>query len=366
MATLGTPFSERLGLRYPIFGLSHSVDVTVALAEAGGYPVYSMARETPDESRARIAEIKARIGGRPFAVDLLLPSKVGDQTDRAAAEKNLPEAHRAFVAALRAKYKVPAATKPNFFSSQIRSRQLFEAQIAAALDSGAHGFAAAVGLPPEAIAAAKRAGMMTFSLVGAPKHARAALDAGIDVLVAQGYDAGGHTGLIGTLTLVPQIVEAARGKAPVLAAGGIGHGSQIAASFALGAEGAWLGTAWLASREHALDEPLLKRLLAAGSADTVITRSHSGKPARVVRSEWSDAWEAPDAPKPLAMPYQQVLIGELLAAIEEHGVAPLRYEAAGQSIAWFNDVRSVAEIVERLVGETVTALADLRRVSSGS
>jgi NAD(P)H-dependent flavin oxidoreductase YrpB (nitropropane dioxygenase family) len=158
--------------------------------------------------------------------------------------------------------------------------------------------------------------------------------------------------------LVPQVVEVA-GSVPVLAAGGIGCGRQIAASFALGAQGAWLGTAWLTAREYGTSPVLLRKLLAARSEDTVLTRAHSGKPCRVLRSAWSEEWAAKDAPEALPMPYQQVLTGELLAAIEEHEIEPLVYEAAGQSIAWFNELTSVKDIVARLTRETEAALDEM-------
>jgi NAD(P)H-dependent flavin oxidoreductase YrpB (nitropropane dioxygenase family) len=131
----------------------------------------------------------------------------------------------------------------------------------------------------------------------------------------------------------------------------------------MGAQGVWLGTAWLATREYDTPPLLLKKLLAAKSEDTVITRAHSGKPCRVLRSAWSDEWSAKGAPEPLPMPYQHALAGELLAAIEEHQVEPLVYEAAGQSVAWFNELTSVREVVERLCAEARAALEQLRRRS---
>ena len=177
--------------------------------------------------------------------------------------------------------------------------------------------------------------------------------------MAQGYDAGGHTGNIGSFTLVPQIVAVAEGR-PVIAAGGIGCGAQVAASLALGAQGAWLGTLWLGTREHELPAALSAKLIAAGSDDTVITRAHSGKPCRVVRSAFSDAWDEPGAPEPLAMPYQQALTGSLLAAVEEHEIAPLLYEAAGQSVAWLKQVQPVQAVMDRLLHETRQALQAMR------
>lgn len=356
-----TPVCDLLGIETPIFGFAHSIEVTVAIAKAGGFPVFGAARDTPEQIAADLTEIRRRIGDRPFGVDLMYPKLAGQEADMASAKAQLPPEHRAFVAQLRDKYQVPPATHGNFFSSQVRNQAFFDAQTEAVLASDVNAVATAVGLPRAVLEAAKSRGKVTFSLVGARRHAQAACEAGVDVLVAQGYDAGGHTGPIGTFTLLPQIIEAAGGR-PVLAAGGVGCGRQVAASLAMGADGVWLGTAWLTTREYATPPELLKRLLAAASEDTVITRAHSGKPCRVVRSAWSDEWQTPQAPEPLPMPYQQVLTGELLAAIEEHQVAPLVYEAAGQSIAWFNELTTVAEVMQRLDEETTAALADLARL----
>lgn len=355
---LDTAMCHQLGIRYPLFGFSHSLDVTVALADAGGFPVYGATRDMPEQIVRKLAQLRERIGDGRFGVDLLLPAAVGSETDRAAVFAGLPAEHRKFIDYLRAKYDVPPATRTTFFSSQIRSQQLFAEQTDAVLGSSADAFAAGIGCPTTVIERARQAGMLTISLVGSVKHARTAKAAGVNLIVAQGSDAGGHTGPIGTYSLVPQVVDAV-GDTPVLAAGGVGHGRHIAAAFALGAQGVWLGTAWLTSREHALNEMLLRKVLAARAEDTVMSRSHSGKPARLIRSAWTDEWDAPTAPKPLGMPLQQVLTGELLAAIEEHGVEALVYEGAGQGVGWFNELNSVAEIVERLVSETRVAINEM-------
>lgn len=359
MSPLSTPLCKRLGIDVPVFGFSHSLDVTVALAEAGGFPVFGAARESPDKIAEDIALIRKRIGSKPFGVDLMYPKLAGDEPSREEARKKLSPAHLAFVEKLRAKYSIPAPTKPNFFVDRIRNQAFFSAQTEAVLDSRVDAVVTAVGLPKDVIRAAKARGKLAFALVGAARHAQAAREAGIDILVAQGYDAGGHTGPIGTYTLVPQVVEASGGL-PVLAAGGVGHGRQVAAAFGMGAQGVWLGTAWLATREYGAPPVLLKKILAARSEDTLITRAHSGKPCRVVRSSWSDEWDAEGAPKPLPMPYQHVLTGELLAAIEEHQVEPLVYEAAGQSVAWFNELTTVRAVVERLANETRAAFEEMR------
>ena len=358
---LTSPLAEKMGIRYPIFGLAHNVDVMVALGKAGGYPVFGAARSMPEEIAEEARIMKEELGDLPFGIDLMLPTSVGDETDRRASLAALPREHKEFICKIADKYNVPRATKPTFFSSQIRSQQLFEEQMAATLESQAHSFASAVGMPPEMIKRAKEHGKVTFSLVGAPSHAEKAKAAGVDVIVAQGYDAGGHTGPIGTFSLVPQVVDVA-GDIPVLAAGGVGHGRHIAASFALGAQGVWLGTAWLASREHALCDALLNKLLKADSLDTTISLSHSGKSCRLIKSAWSDEWDRSDAPAPLKMPYQQVLTADIIAGINEHEIEPLIYEATGQSIAWFNELKSVDEIMQRLVAESETALSNMNQL----
>jgi NAD(P)H-dependent flavin oxidoreductase YrpB (nitropropane dioxygenase family) len=160
------------------------------------------------------------------------------------------------------------------------------------------------------------------------------------------------------MSLVPQIVDMAEGI-PVLAAGGIANGRQVAASLALGAQGVWLGTVWLATEEHRLNKHILEKLLKAGSADTVLTRSHSGKTCRVLRTAWSEEWDAEDAPKPLKMPYQHVLIGDLLTGVMEHEIEPLMYEGAGQGVVWCDEVSTVGQVVERLMAEAREALTAL-------
>ncbi|CAG9175772.1 NAD(P)H-dependent flavin oxidoreductase [Cupriavidus pinatubonensis] len=357
--SLTNALCAQLGIRYPVFGLAHSIEVAAAISNAGGLGVYAAARDGPNELARKLADLRALCPDAPVGVDLLLPTALpGAATpqDLAAA---IPDGHRQFVDGLFDRFNVPPATEGNFFSQYVRSQALFEEQITAVVESRMDVFAAGVGTPAESLARVRRAGKTTFALVGAVKHARKAIAAGVDVLVAQGYDAGGHTGTVGTFTLVPQIIAAAQGR-PVLAAGGIGAGSQIAAALAMGAQGAWLGTVWLGSAEHRLPAALTDKLVAATSEDTVITRAHSGKPCRVVRSAFSEAWEAPDAPPPLDMPYQQALTGRLLAAVEQHEIAPLMYEAAGQSVAWVREVEPVAQIMDRLVRETRQSLGQLR------
>ncbi len=347
-----------MGVEKPIFGFSHSIAVTAAISRAGGLGVYGATHHQPDEILEISKHLRSLCGDRPFGLDLLLPQAVGDETDLDTVREGLPEEHKSFIRKLEEKYGVPAPTKPSFFADNVRSQTLFAAQVEAALASEADVFAAAVGVPASVIDRAKAAGKKTIALVGAPRHAAKALEAGVDVLVAQGHDAGAHTGKIGTFSLVPQIVDLA-GDTPVLAAGGVGSGRHLAAALALGAQGVWMGTAWLTTEEHAVDDIVLQKLLRAGSEDTLISRSYSGKTLRMIRTGWSDEFDAPDAPEPLKMPYQQALIGKFLAGVREARIEPLMWEAAGQSIAFFNEVSTVAQIVDRTMKQAEAAAAVL-------
>ena len=352
--TWRTPICERLGIAHPIFGFSHSVDVVVEIARAGGYPVLGLARELPHEIPDILRAVDDRMQGRPYGVDLMLPSQVPQRGDIDDVRAALPQPHLDFVAGLRERFAVRPPVKPSFFTSQVRSEELFESQIEQVLASNATGVATAIGLRQDLIARAKARGKTTFSLIGSYRHARKALAMGVDVLVAQGYDAGGHTGPVGTYSLVPQIVAVA-GDTPVLAAGGIGKGAQILAAMAMGAQGGWLGTLWMAAAENHTPPALLDRLVASGSEDTVITRAHSGKPCRVVRSAWIDAWLDPAAPDALPMPLQQALTGDVFASMHEHDDARLIYEAAGQSVFAIQGRSTVAQQMRELVSDMQAA-----------
>lgn len=360
---LRTPICERLGIRHPIFGFSHSVDVVVAIAEAGGFPVLGLARELPEEIATILADVQRRMGDLPYGIDLMLPSRVPQAASIDELRGALPGGHVDFVQGLRKRFGVKPPVKPSFFTTQVRSEALFNEQIEAVLASNCRGVATAIGLRADLIERAKARGKLTFSLVGSVRHARKALDMGVEVLVAQGYDAGGHTGPVGTLSLLPQVIAVA-GDRPVLAAGGIGIGEQVLGTIAMGAQGAWLGTLWMGARENHTPPALLRRLVESSSEDTLITRAHSGKPCRVVRSEWIDAWQQADAPAPLDMPLQQVLTGDVFASMHEHDDPRLIYEAAGQSVFAIEGETTVAEQMAGLVSGMERAWSRLERFAA--
>jgi NAD(P)H-dependent flavin oxidoreductase YrpB (nitropropane dioxygenase family) len=233
-------------------------------------------------------------------------------------------------------------------------------QVEVALGHPARLIANALGPPPaDVIARAHERGMLVAALAGKAGHARDHAEAGVDIVVAQGYEAGGHTGEIASMVLIPEIVDAVGAQVPVLAAGGIGCGRQIAAALALGAVGVWMGSAWLITQEYALTSaaPALRAaLLAATSSDTVRSRIYSGKPARLLRNRWTQAWAEPGAPDPLPMPLQNLLVSEAHRRLMHSGEPDLVPMPVGQIVGRMNEVRPVAEVIASLVRETEEAM----------
>lgn len=360
MGGVKTSFMRRVGVDAPIFGFSHCVEVTGAISNAGGMGVYGIAHEPPHRVKPTMAAVRALAGDRPIGADIMMPRNMPETGSLEEVQASLPAAHKRFVDGLFEKYGVPPATQKTFYNSILRTPAYFEGQLEALLETDVDLVAFGIGLTADAVRRLQARGKIVGALVGSARHFEAYRDIGLDFVVAQGSEAGAHTGAIGTMVLVPEIVEMA-GDLPVLAAGGIGHGSQIAAALAMGAEGVWLGTAWLATAEHAHGEHatsdrLRRILIEAGSDDTALTRGSSGKPQRQTRSAWTDEWNAPDAPKPLGMPYQHALVGDLITAILEHDVEPLLHSPAGQGVVWTRSMQTVAEVIDDLSREMHAAL----------
>ena len=357
MTRLTTDLCRRFGIEHPIFGFAHDITTVAAITNAGGLGVYGATRRFPHEIDAELAEIRRLVGDKPFGVDLVLPDGMPEHNSREAIEAHIPDGHRRFVQGIIDKYEVPEPSGPGMRTRFIRSSEIEAEQLEAVMASSVDLFACGIGAPRPAVEQAKQLGKTTAALIGSPRHVRRALASGVDMIVAQGAEAGAHTGTIGTFTLVPQIVDAC-GDIPVLAAGGVATGRHLAAALALGAQAVWAGTIWLTTTEYTahMAPALVDKLLDATSADTVITRSESGKTFRQIRSAWSDEWETPGAPTPLKMPYQDVLVGDLLGAIDEHEVGPLLHSGAGQGIGYATEIRPVADVIATLIADAEAAL----------
>lgn len=349
---------ERYGCEFPIFGLSHDPEVAAAITLAGGVGVWAAARQLPAEIINGMILIRKLIGDRCYGVNLMLPVGLPQHGDRKVLEESIPERHRQFVDSIYDKYGVPKENLLGERNRIVRSEEFFQLQVDAAMSGDARLFAIAIGSRPEVARRAKAKGMDIVALVGSPRHVGHAREMSADLIVAQGADAGGHVGTVGTLSLVPRVVELA-GGVPVLGAGGIGSGRQAVAAVALGAAGIWTGTIWLGTREAALPEPLVRKLIAATCEDTVVTRGSSGKPMRQIRTAWSDEWARDDAPQPLPMPWQDLLVGSIEGSIDRHGIEPLMHTPAGQSVEWIREQLTVAETMRRLVRDAESVITSL-------
>ena len=352
-----TAFTGLLGVAHPLVGFSRSPGVVAEVSRAGGLGVLAATAYRPDELDVQLRWIEERTGGRPYGVDLLVPTGTGDVA--ADQRRQIPQRHWDFAAGLLERHGLDPSRLRAAPGADGTARAIAPAGVEelldVVLDHPVALVANALGPPPPTmVARAHGAGVVVAALVGRRDHAERQLAAGVDVLVAQGTEAGGHTGAIATMVLTPEVVELA-GDVPVLAAGGIASGDQLAAALALGAAGAWSGSVWLTTHEDITPDPVKRKLLAAGSHGTVRSRTRTGKPARQLRSPWHDAWEAPGAPEPLPMPLQVLLAKDTwavidAAAVEGHaGAQELESFFVGQVVGGLTDLRPTAEVVADLV-----------------
>ncbi|GAA4232013.1 NAD(P)H-dependent flavin oxidoreductase YrpB (nitropropane dioxygenase family) [Streptosporangium album] len=371
-----TAICERFGVEFPLFAFSHCRDVVAAVTNAGGIGVLGAVAYSPQQLDAELNWIDARVGGRPYGVDVLVPGKIdASAADRSARLADfIPERHRDFVAYLFGKYGVSApepftGTMPAH-GDEMGRRVTAEGAtglIGVALKHPIALIASALGPPPpEMVDKARKAGVPVAALVGTVEHARRQVAAGADVIVAQGSEAGGHTGEISTMVLVPQVVDAV--DVPVLAAGGIADGRQVAAALALGAEGVWCGSVWLTTEEAETVPPVKHKMLAATSADTVRSRSRTGKPARQLKSAWTEEWDgAQESPGPLQMPLQMLLAESAMARINRAaergrpGAVELANYFVGQVVGQMNQVRPARQVVYGMIEEFAASVERLQR-----
>ncbi len=365
-----TPLCDLLGIEFPIFAFSHCRDVVAAVSKAGGFGVLGAVAFSPDQLDVELDWIDDHVGDRPYGVDIIVPAKYtgieqGGMT-RTELAGLIPDEHRRFVDELMARYGVealPADTEilrrddDVMGFSHESGHQLLEIVWA---HPKVRLVANALGPAPDfLVTEAHDRGVLVAGLVGTVVHAERQRAAGVDLVVAQGSEAGGHTGEIGTMVLVPQVVDAL-GPTPVLAAGGIADGRQIAAALALGAQGVWCGSVWLTTEEAETHPVVKEKFLAATSADTLRSRSKTGKPARQLRSAWTDEWSDPANPDPLGMPLQTILVGEAeqriaRTAASSDGSRRLINYFVGQAVGMMNETKPAAAVVFDLVEQYVDA-----------
>jgi len=369
-----TPVCELLGIEYPIFAFSHCRDVVAAVSRAGGMGVLGALVFSPEELERELAWIDANVDGKPYGVDVVIPAAyVGKEKgglEKLDLEKLIPEAHKQFLERLLERYDIPQLPEDTPRSKGLLSWSdtMGRALVDIAMNHPIALLANALGPPPpDIIERAHAAGVKVAALVGRADQALKQQAVGVDIIVAAGYEAGGHTGEVSTMVLVPEVVDAVA-PLPVLAAGGIGSGRQMAAAMALGAQGVWMGSIWLTTKEADSEPTVTERLLKATSSDTVRSRSITGKPARMLRSRWTEAWESSESPGTLPMPLQLLATSEAEQRVRRAALAgspsaaELTVTIVGQIVGSMKQLRPARQVFSEMVDEyldTVERMAQL-------
>ncbi len=362
-----TEICEKLGIEYPVFAFSHCRDVVAAVSKAGGFGVLGAVGFTADELETKLKWIDANIGDLPYGVDFVFPAKYeGKGSDMSAEELEktlramIPQEHRDFAKKLLADASVPELPQghrvPELLSwTEATAGPLVDVALA---HDRVRLVANALGTPPaDVVKEIQGSGRLVAALCGSVKHALSHKEAGLDIIVCQGSEGGGHTGEVGSIVLWPEVIAAAD-PIPVLAAGGIGTGRQMAAAMAMGAAGVWTGTLWLTTTESDCPPQQKESYLNANSRDTVRTRAWTGKMARVIRNDWSNAWDAPDTPDPLGMPLQFMVTAEAVVRGNMYpGPAqPVGFNPCGQIVGAINVMKPVKLVMQELVGDYLDAV----------
>ncbi len=371
-----TAATEMLDIEFPILAFSHCRDVVAAVTKAGGMGVLGAVAHSPAQLEIDLDWIENEVGGRPYGVDLIVPAKYAGDGDGgytvADIKKLIPDTHREFVDDILARYDVPPLPDDAELGRGTYGRDgdapfsannaLPQLEIALAHDTAF--VANALGPPPQfLIDRCKEAGKLIGALAGRPQHAERHQAAGVDLIIAQGSEAGGHTGEIGSMVLIPEIVDAV--NIPVLGAGGIGRGRQMAAAMALGAQGVWCGSVWLTTDEAETHPAVKQKFLAATSADTIRSRSMTGKHARMLKTKWTEEWERTDTPDPLGMPLQPILTSEAQTRINRaantvgSGANELAGYFVGQIVGTMNQPKSSGQVVMDMIEEFIESVESL-------
>ncbi len=354
---------DMMGIEFPLFAFTHCRNVVVEVSRAGGFGVLGAVGMTPEQLEIELNWIDQHIEEKPYGVDLIVPNKMEGQTEQPTPEQVLamvPDEYHAFTNGILAAYGI----ETDDLTDEVRAQSLYlsnntrfsgaQKQLEVAFSHPIKLIVNALGVPPKIMMdMAKEHGVAVAALMGAKEHAIKHVKAGVDILVVSGTEAGGHCGEVSTMVLVPEIHEAIQpfGDIPILAAGGIVTGRQMAASMAIGATGAWTGSVWLTTLEAETSQVVKEKMLSATSRQTVRSRSRTGKPTRQLRSPWTDAWQQPNAPDPLPMPLQTLVSDPPLAKVKKlaegghPGAKELDTYYVGQGVGLMNVSKPAREVV---------------------
>jgi NAD(P)H-dependent flavin oxidoreductase YrpB (nitropropane dioxygenase family) len=373
-----TDLCNTLNIEFPIFAFTHCRDVVVAVSKAGGYGVLGAVGYTPEQLEIELNWIDERIGDHPYGVDIVIPNKyegmdsdLDPETLTKMLQDMVPQQHLDFAKKILADHGVPTADAD---SNALQLLGWTEAtatpQVEVALrHPKVTMIANALGTPPvEMIKRIHESGRKVAALCGSPAQALKHAQADVDIIIAQGGEGGGHCGEVGSIVLWPQVVKAVAPR-PVLAAGGIGSGYQIAAALALGCAGSWSGSQWLMVEEAENTPVQQAAYVNASSRDTVRSRSFTGKPCRMLRNDWTDAWQTAGNPEPLGMPLQYMVSGMAVSATNKYPneTVNVAFNPVGQVVGQFTKVEKTAAVIERWVQEyleSTTRLNDLNEAAA--
>ena len=373
-----TPICSMLGIDFPLVAFSHCRDVIAAVSKAGGFGVLGATAFTPEQLELELKWIDEHIDGKPYGVDVLIPENLSVKNEKGvtygALQKRVPQGHRDFVSGLLREHGIePSQTIEGERQRSPEAPISMQAEHALKLIeiSFRHPIklvANALGVPPEQmIEMGHKHGVPVAALVGAPEHAVRQAKAGVDIIVAQGGEAGGHCGEVATIVLIPEVMRAIKPirNIPVLAAGGIMTGRQMAACMAMGASGVWTGSVWLATTESETSEVFRQKMIEARSRDTVRSKCRTGKPSRQLKSAWTDAWEGSKSPGALPMPMQSLISEPALATAQrfaERGDPKARELVTyfvGQGVGLVDSVKSCRAVVQEFMEDFAEGVGDL-------
>ncbi len=373
---MASKLCAQLGIEFPLFAFSHCRDVVAAVSKAGGFGVLGATAFNPAQLEQELQWIDAHVDGKPYGIDVLIPENLSVKDEKGLTvgklSERVPQVHRDFTDTLLRTHGVKPAgmlgrhhkdAPPPFWPDE--AMELLDV----AFRHPVRMIVNALGAPPPAmIALGRQHNVPVGALAGAKEHALRLADCGCDVIVAQGGEAGGHCGEVATMVLIPEVVRALKKAGhdiPVLAAGGIMTGEQMAACMAMGAAGAWTGSIWLATLESECSPIFREKMVEARSRDTVRSRARTGKPSRQLKSAWTDAWEGPESPGALPMPVQSLISEPAIrdaTRAAEAGSASARELVTyfvGQGVGMVESVTSARAVVQDFMQDYADAIESL-------
>ncbi|BBY49625.1 monooxygenase [Mycolicibacterium arabiense] len=365
---------QQFGIDFPLFAFSHCRDVVAAVTNAGGFGVLGATAYTPEQLDRELSWIDDHVHGKPYGADIIVPAKFegkGEKLSKGDLAGRIPVEHKEFVAGLLAEHGIEPEASPRIGGTML-SGDTGPELLEVAMSHPIKLIANALGVPPDyMLEAGRERGVPVAALVGAKEHALKQAAAGVDLIVAQGTEAGGHCGEVSTLVLIPEVLDALEANGsdiPVLAAGGIVTGRQMAAAVAMGASGAWTGSVWLTTEEAETAPHTVQKMLAATSRDTVRSAGRTGKPSRQLVSDWTNAWLPNDeGRKPLPLPLQSMLSEPVLRRVDalaeqgHQGAQALATYFVGQGVGMMNKVKPAREVVADFIEDYLAAAERLGR-----